>query len=58
MLIYFVALISFDLRSLHYKVTPRFHRSVEGGVGGVKATGNYAPVFKASLEAKVPRILE
>mmetsp|Transcript_24881 Transcript_24881/g.49768 ORF Transcript_24881/g.49768 Transcript_24881/m.49768 type:complete len:519 (+) Transcript_24881:101-1657(+) len=33
-------------------VTPRFHRSVEGGVGGVKASGNYAPVFKASLEAK------
>ena len=33
-------------------MTPRFHRSVEGGVGSIKASGNYAPCFKASKQIK------
>lgn len=33
-------------------VTPRYHRAAEGGVGGVKASGNYAPCFEASRRAK------
>ena len=34
----------------------RFHRAAEGMTGGIKASGNYAPCFKASKEVKVSNI--
>ena len=30
----------------------RYHRAAEGMTGGIKASGNYAPCFKASQEVK------
>ena len=30
----------------------RYHRAAEGMTGGIKASGNYAPCFKASKEVK------